>query len=131
MSFDLLPGPQSWKPFTNKSNKRGPVLMGKMYFCINFFQKYAPECPARPIIFCIILQCKLLFESHNCAETHLLLLCNPSQGLLHVPELKYDFPILLQVILPGHSGSSCSFHNYFRYIDFSFLKVLIEVPVRL
>ena len=25
--------------------------MGKMHFFINFFQKYAPECPARPIIF--------------------------------------------------------------------------------
>ena len=57
-----------------------------------------------------VLQSKPLFESHHCAEPHLLLLGNPSQGLFHIPELKYDFPILLQVILPGHSGSSCSFH---------------------
>lgn len=32
-----------------------------------------------------VLQSKPLFESHHCAETHLLLLCNPSQGLLHIP----------------------------------------------
>ena len=131
MSFDLFPGSQSWKPFTNKTNKRGPVLMGKMHFCINFFQKSAPECPARPIIFLHFLQCKLLFESHNSAEPHLLFLGNPSQGLFHVPEFKDDSPVFHQVVLPGHSWSSCSFHNYFRYIDFSFLNVLMLVPVRL
>ena len=131
MYFDLLPGSQSWKPFTNKTNKRGPVLMGKMHFCINFFLKSAPECPARPINFLHYLQSKSLFEPHNSGEPYLLLLGYPSQRLLHVPELKYDFPVLHQVVIPSHSGSSCSFHNYFRYIDFSFLKVLMLVPVRL
>lgn len=54
------------------------------------------------------LQCKLLFESHNSAEPHLLLLGYPSQRLLHISQLKQDF-VVLDVVVPScHSWSSHS-----------------------
>ena len=79
-----------------------------MHFCINYFLKSATECPVRPIIFCIILQSKPLFEPHYSAEPHFLLPGYPSQRLLHISQLKDDFPILHQVVLHGHSWSSHS-----------------------
>lgn len=54
-----------------------------------------------------------------------------SYSLYIVGEVLNDIIILYISLISGHSGSSCSFHNYFRYIDFSFLKVLMLVPVRL
>ena len=56
----------------------------------------------------IFLWSKLLFESHNCAETHLMLLCNPSQGLFHVPQLKQDLVVLDAVVPSCHFWSSHS-----------------------
>lgn len=72
------------------------------------FSEICPRVPCKANYFLHFLQCKLLFESHNSGEPYLLLLGYPSQRLLHVPELKYDLPVLHQVGFSGHSWSSHS-----------------------
>lgn len=72
------------------------------------FSEICPRVPCKANYFLHFLQCKLLFESHNSAEPHLLFLGNPSQGLFHISQFKEDFVVLHQVVLPGHSWSSHS-----------------------
>ena len=98
-------------------------------FLQQLFLKMCPTMPWKAYYFLHFLQAEPLFEPHYSAQSHILLPCNPSQRLFHIPELKYHFPVFHQVVCPGHFWSSHITH--FTYIDFNFLNVLMLVPVRL